>query len=226
MKKSLLILLLLMCASLLVQAGPCVTGNLSSSSYGNSTFSCSIDGLTFSNFHYLPTATNTVVPDGAGVTVNPIPTGTEIGLQFAAGWGAGPGAEEDSLIEYTATCNGCLISDVVLLIAGAGASGNSFVNVAETSSAPPIDLVTGVTGLGVSSFSDMTTLSPPVSSLDLSKDIHVNGGTTGFGAAVSSVSNLFSLTTTTMTPEPSLLVVCAGILALIPVARRRFSSRT
>ena len=36
---------------------------------------------------------------------------------------------------------------------------------------------------------------------------------------VSSVTNLFS---TIATPEPSLLILCTGLLGLVPFARRKF----
>jgi hypothetical protein len=34
------------------------------------------------------------------------------------------------------------------------------------------------------------------------------------------VSNLFS-TVTTLTPEPSLILLCLGLLGMIPIARRK-----
>jgi hypothetical protein len=60
----------------------------------------------------------------------------------------------------------------------------------------------------------------PVGTLNLTKDILLNGGTTGFGSAVSEVDNFFSTNKTTTTPEPSLLFLCAGALCLLPVARK------
>jgi hypothetical protein len=59
-----------------------------------------------------------------------------------------------------------------------------------------------------------------VETLQLSKDVHVNGGSTGFGAQVSAVTNLFSQSSTV--PEPSSLILCTGLLALLPIARRKF----
>jgi hypothetical protein len=144
--------------------------------------------------------------------------GDETGLEFVAGWNAGAGQLEDSLVKYTITCSGCSIDDWVLQIQGAGSSGDGLVNVAETSpqvSAGLIQTSVGnvISGTGSGTFA-------PVGSLSVAKDILVfGGGIPNTSTQVSSVTNLFS---SVATPEPSLTILCAGLLGLVPLARRKF----
>jgi hypothetical protein len=105
-----------------------------------------------------------------------------------------------------------------LSLAGEGSSGDGIVNVAETSPEVPGGLtqtfVAGnLAGVGSSTFA-------PVGSLSVAKDILVYGGGVAMTSTqVSSVTNLFS---TVATPEPSLLFLSMGLLALVPIARRKF----
>jgi hypothetical protein len=219
MKKTLLLMTFVLGASYSALASPCAMDPLAV--YDATGFSCTIGDITFSDFQYTPTSTGgAVVPTDAGVEVTPTTTmGGDSGFEFAAGWSAGPGSAIDSLIQYTATCNGCDFTDLSLIIAGAGATGNSFVNVAETTPTPAESLEAGVAGGGSPVLSDSVTFGP-VATLQLSKDVHVNGGSTGFGAQVSEVTNLFSQGSTV--PEPSSLILCTGLLCLLPIARRKF----
>jgi hypothetical protein len=216
MKKTLLLFSLFACFSCVVQAGTCVGGFLDT--YTAAGFSCVFDGITFSNFQYDPTASGgAVTPDAHGVSVNPETIGSEGGFLFTGGFLVGPGEVEDSTITYTATCVGCLIDDLVLIMGG-GASGTGLASVSETSTSvtPNVNLLTGESIL-----SDMTTFTTGVGSITLTKDIGVSGGTDGF-AHISAVTNLFSTnTTTTMTPEPALGLLCVGLLGMVPVARRK-----
>jgi hypothetical protein len=123
---------------------------------------------------------------------------------------------EDSGIEYTVTCVGCSIVDLVLTIAGASADGNSSVNVSETPPTPVESLRAGIARSTIILTHSKTFA--PVGSLDLTKDIRVDGGTQGIGAQVSFVSNLFSTNMTV--PEPSLVLLCSEALCLLPLARK------
>ena len=214
MKKTLLMLGLIAGFSYSAHAAPCVGGTLAT--YTVSGFSCSFaDGLTFSNFGYIPSASGTgaLAPNAAGVAVNPEIVGGEEGFVFSAGWVASSGQIVDGLITFTATCVGCMIEDLKLIMGG-GAISSGIVSVSETSLAPVVSLTTS--GLKLQ---DSTTFAP-VGSINVRKDIVVSGGSAVDGLGhISSVENLFSLTTTV--PEPSLGLLCLGFLALIPIARRK-----
>jgi hypothetical protein len=197
-------------------AGACTTDTLADYILDGS---CSIGtDLTFNGFGYTPAGTD--IP-AADVTVTPETVGGESGFVFSAPWGLTDGEVLDSKITFTATCDSCSIDDWVLDIAGAGTSGNGFVNVAETSpdvtkglTLSSVDNI--ITGNGTGTFT-------PVGSVSVTKDIIVNGGTDpDTTTQVSSVTNLFSTTGTTTTPEPSLGILCTGLLALVPFVRRRF----
>jgi hypothetical protein len=186
--------------------------------YTVSGFTCSIDGLTFSGFNYHPTASGGAsAPDAGGVSVNPEMVGGESGFLFTAGWLVKQNQVEDSTITFTATCNLCLINDLVLIMGGGDRSSGT-ASVSETSVTPFVSLLTGA---GV--LSDVTTLSPGVTTITVTKDIGVSGGTATDGLAhISAVTNLFSTNMmTTMTPEPSLGLLCLGLSGIIPFARRK-----
>src|ERR1035438_6563751 len=216
MKKTLLMISLFACLSGVMHALPCAGGTLATYTAGG--FSCTLDGLTFSGFSYTPSASGLAqVPDAGGVLLIVRPIAGENGLQCSSAWLAGSGQTEDSLIRYTATCNGCLIDDLVLIMGG-GAKHGAIASVSETSVKPFVSLLTGGIDL-----EDMTTLSPGVTTITLTKDIGLSGGEDPNGIAhISAVSNLFSTnTTTTMTPEPALGLLSLGLLGMIPVARRK-----
>ena len=220
MKKTLLLIPFLFGVSYSAMALPvpiCTSEHLSDYEGLGST-GCTIGDLTFSNFSYTPTEIGSVTtPPATSVMVDPI-SGVESGLTFAAGWSAGQFQLEDSLINFKVSCTGCSIDDWVLQIGGQDETGDGIVNVAETS--PEVG-----TGLGQSSVENVTTgvgsgTFMPVTSLSVTKDILVyGGGTPDTSSALSSVTNLFS---TIATPEPSLVILCAGLLGLVPFARRKF----
>jgi len=218
MKKTLLLITFALGLSYSAFAGPCVTATLAV--YDVSGFSCTFGDLTFSDFSYTPSGA-IIIPEGS-VTVTPVTSGGETGFRFNAPWFApSDGSTLDSFINYTATCDStCSIDDWVLTIAGVSAPGNAVVNVAETSPQLTTSLSAGSAG-GVNKLTDSGTFAP-VGSLTVSKDILIYGGvsSTGIIAQVSAVTNLFSTTSTV--PEPSLAIVCLGLLGLVPVARRKF----
>jgi uncharacterized membrane protein YccF (DUF307 family) len=216
MKKTLLLFTFVFGGCYSAWAGACASSSLAV--YDATGFSCSIGDITFNSFSYVPSGSE-IIPD-SDVAVTPEIIGGELGFQFNAPWFALPGDFLDSFINYTATCNGCEIDDLVLTIGGATAGTGGIVNVAETSPALTGSLQTGAAGSTVI-LSDSQTFSP-VGSLTVSKDILLGGGTSGLGSQVSAVTNLFSTTTSTV-PEPPLLYLSVGLLGLVPFARRKFA---
>jgi hypothetical protein len=218
MKRTLLMMIVVFCLCYSLQAGPCGVTTLAT--YDAPGFSCTIGNLTFSDFSYSPSG-SVLIPD-TSVSVKPETIGGESGFRFNAPWFALPNTILDSFINFTVTCNGCSLNDWLMSIGGVSLPAtDAFVNVGETSPDVAKGLKVGSFG-GTSTLTDSATFAP-VGSVTVSKDLIVFGGSTtngGIIAQVSSLTNLFSTTTTSMVPEPGLLVLCTGLLALVPVARR------
>lgn len=219
MKRTLVLLLLFACVSLVMQAAPCVSGATLASYIALGAGGCTFDSLLFNNFGYTnPSSGGGISPDAGGVEVDTV-AGVEKGLDFVGSWLAGSGQTSDGNIAYTVTCLGCKIDDLELIMNGSGL-GTGVASVAETSINPSIGLGT-TSSVGFNQFSDSTDITP-IGTLNLTKDIGASGGTGGNGGSghVSAVSNLFSTNQTTMTPEPSLGLMCLGALCLLPFARK------
>lgn len=181
-------------------------------------YSCQIGDLLFSNFSYTGSGTN---PISAGqITVDTV-TNDGIGLSFHAPWTAAAGMTSDGTIDFSVTVlgGGNVIEDFGLAQTS-GVSGDGSASVAENGCGPAPCLATGGS-IYVLTFQDSgarsaqgETTFTPVSSVDVEKDISVNGNT-GF-ATLSVVQDTFS-----QVPEPLSMGLMGGGLALLGLARLR-----
>jgi len=184
--------------------------------------SCTITGtdLTFSGWDYTISGNSIPIP-ASDVTVTPVTGSEEGGFVFNAPWVALSPDLLDADITYTVTCDGCDIDDWALAMGGVGLTGDAFADVGETSPEVSAPLGVGATAT-LSQLTDSASFAP-VGSLSVDKDLTIYGGTKqgAIVSKVSSITNLFSTTATTMTPEPSLAILCIVAVGLIPLARRR-----
>jgi hypothetical protein len=201
---------------------PCVMASMST--YDAAGFTCVNNSLTFSNFVYSPTTigAGVLIPD-TNVTVTPLPTLGDEGLQFAASWHVvtgpnGADAREDGLITYTVT--GSAITDLEVNFGGQLVGGTGSVTVVESyclgeSSAKPCTHggtsgpIIAVSDPAVGNVSDHIFFAPQTI-IGVSKDIMVDSGSSG-SAFLSQVTNNFS----SDTPEPlSFVLLGTGLLGL------------
>lgn len=191
-------------------------------------YSCQIGDLLFSNFTYTASGSN---PVSAGqITVDAVgPTGTgasinfaDIGLSFHAPWSAGPGQTTDGTIDFTVSAlgTGTLVSDFGLAQTS-GVAGSGTASVIERGCGPAPCEVTGgsiyVLTFQTGSADDAQgeTSFDGQCSVDVEKDIAVNGGNAFAGISV--VQDTFSQNA----PEPVSMGLMGGGLALLGVLRLR-----
>jgi len=219
MKAGFLALLLVLVGSATAFAGTCMTDTYNN--YDSPPgFACTITDKTFSNFFY-STSGSDHMPD-TSITVTPIATLNNPGLLFNAPWSVSSGLHtQDSLIGFTVQVNpgsSSLITDLTLLMFGAGFTGTGGVSVAETyclgdtfadacAHGTTGTLFTFLNRTG-SKLSDQVYFGG-VKEVDVMKDILLSAGDSGT-AVLSGVENLFS-----EVPEPgSLAVLGSGLFCL------------
>jgi len=195
MRKQLLLLCPLLLVATTVWGAPaCVNESLAA--YESLASGCAISGVTFSMFNYSSSGSQTPLPSASDVQVDVI-SGSNPGLEFIGPFGAGAGLSMDALIGFT--ISGTAITGEALSMQGFGQSGNGSVQVAESfcegtltsgnCSGPTGSLNVFDNSSGIKA-SDSTTFAA-VSSVEVTKNIIVQGGTTGTlsSAGVSAVIN-------------------------------------
>jgi hypothetical protein len=210
MKKMLLLITFVFGGCYSAWASSCTSGALSG--YEGSGFSCSVGDLTFSAFNFSGLS---------GTSPVDVVPGPESGLDFGVDLVAIAPTSVSASIDYTVTCDGCSMDDWALQTGGAGSAGTGGVSVVEFSSPGVLEQFTQGPA-NVTSGIGSATFAPTATPLLVATTINLGGGTSGTVTTLGSVTNLFSTNTSTV-PEPSLLIVCAGLLGLLPFARRKFA---
>lgn len=238
MKRLLLVIPLLFACSTAAHASPCALGSLAT--YDTAGFSCSYNGLTFSNFTYSETATGGAILEPASdVFTVPCPGGPyfedhpgvcgimgsgETGILFlpseitaSHGWTVSAGQTEDATISFTVTCissHPCATgTSLPYGIAGTvGIGGGATASVLETlSNGCELSVSSGSPNSPSCSFAGTTNLNVSVSFALQS------GDSLCCEAYIPDLPVGFS-----QTPEPSsLLLLGSGFMALGVFLRRR-----
>jgi hypothetical protein len=223
MKRKYGILGILVLLSLAIASSAGATQYLLSDLIGLGSTGIRIDDKMFYNFTYSGTAVGTIAIPDYGITVTTLDTPFNPGLQFSAGWGAGPGQIQDSLIQFDVRVlqGGHAIKDIYLDFNGA-ADAAGFATVSEnvtqglvTLAAPYVFTFNTAQGNN-SRFVDGAVFSPTLGPIHIAKDIQVNGDGVGL-ATISLVTNRFS----EVPLPPSMLLLGSGLLGFVGIARRK-----
>lgn len=183
-------------------AAPCVTASVGS--YTASGFSCSVDGVTFSNITVTPTTS------GGGVVTltsfQPYSFGGEFGLTLIYSATAGSNGVAD--VAWTYDVAGNLLNDAFVQLVG---------NTTGTGTQTVDEQLSNGTNLALNSAGQTTATFTPIGSLFAIKDQNNFGNGDGTANA-SALTNAFSLTT----PLPGALPLFAtGLLGFWGVRKRR-----
>lgn len=193
-------------------------------SNGNTATVNGAESLTFSNFGYTSTATGTTAYSATAVSVGAYTVGNETGITFSAGFGSPSGSTQDEAITYTVTApQGQTLTDALLSVTGS-AAGNGFATIGETIYIHGTSTVIGQLSVDVpGSAVETITLSQAVQSIDIVKDINLNGGTQdGSHASVSVVTQAFSSQGMQSVPEPTSMALLGIGMAGFFTYRRLF----
>lgn len=178
-----------------------------------------VGDLVFDNFEYAWTGQ---MPSPAGINVLPIVDDNGYpGLRFQGGFVDDAGGDaSDSLITFTVTSTGALISDAHLAANPdlfGGTPGTGLAAVTETF-LPEItdDSITTYDNGSIEQLSDLIVFDTPQQSVNVQKDILLMSAENGAGAGLSFVDQTFSLV-----PEPSAQFGLLGAVIGLATLRRR-----
>ena len=218
--------------------------NATLNNYTTSSFSCTLDGLTFSDFSF---AVPGGMPSADGVSVVPVNDGTDIGFIFDGPFAAAGGMSDDAILSYMISqslgSSTVMMGDTVSLLsagaAGTGATAQISEGICTTTVQPSgacippsnaYSLLVAENGNGSNTQSDSVMFASGVTSQSIVKNIVASGGSSNSGAALIS-----SFENTTQVgnggggspgggpvPEPgSMLTLGSGLVATSMFMRRK-----
>jgi len=233
-----LITLPLLCG-VIARAAPiaCPTGTVQDyTTTVNAAGGCFEDGLLFTQFQYLSSSAGSgVALPASSVAVAPLvnAAGTGFGFQLSGGFAAAPNSVSDAILQYQiSTINTQPLLSSVNLSFNGTFTGSGIANVSENycpggTVVPPGAGCNALSNIFVQTSNGGTMLQsmavfPGVSSLTVSKNIQVNGGTSGT-ATISSVTNQFQTQPIPEEPipEPSAFLLLGSGLVGVAMVRRR-----
>lgn len=194
--------------------GNCQAGSLAT--YMAPGFTCTVGSLTFSSFSYTGTATNSAPVSAGQITV--VPTGTSLLLEGP--WTAGAGQSIDSVITYSVTSSGAVITgvDVSMLGLNIVQGGDISVSASALGNGTLLALLNYAQSGGLSTSSSAGF--DPVTSAQISTNIDLTGN--NGQADLTYVDDQWIPAATT--PEPaSMLLMGSGLLIVALLWRRRRS---
>ncbi len=226
----------LLCAGM-ASAAPvaCPTGTVQDyTTTVNTAGGCIQDGLLFSQFQYLSSASGAgIALPATGVAVAPLvnAAGTGFGFQIVGGFASGTNSVSTGSLQYqVATTNNLPLLTTLSLSFNGTFTGSGIANVSENYCPggmvvpPGAGCPSGLSNFFVQTSQALTRLENSVTfagvnSLTVSKDIQVNGGTSG-SATISSVTNQFQQASPV--PEPSAFLLMGSGFVGLALLRRRF----
>lgn len=236
--------LLLVCPALLMTSAAwgatvCTTSALNV--YTNNDaggFSCTLGGLTFSNFHYISPSG---VPVETAVQVAPTNDGTNVGFIFTGGFTAGAGSSADAVLSYqvsasTANILGASVTLNNYSATGAGALATIVEGICTTAGSGTGACLPASNGYSLDVYDDAThppakatdavTFATAASTITISKNIVEVGG--AGSATISQFTNTVTLPNGAggpgggPVPEPgSLFTMGSGLIGCMMLVRRR-----
>ncbi len=183
----------------------------------DSTFSCTIGNLTFSDFVY---STSTGVT-GTNVNVDPVTGPDGPGFNFKGAWEATAGQDLDVDVTFDVTAApGTSIDDIYIILGASavtppGSTANASYEETYCTSGPNEPCYVQVEQPGAAQ-TDVITLNSPQTSLSIDKDLELFGG--NGTVSVSSFGNQYS---TVPEPRAISLLLGLGLVAGFAIFKRR-----